>query len=140
MKKILSVYFPLLVLTLLISGCSLLNFKTDPSARLAVTFATLKVIEQGDNPELRAQRVAEIAEEARAFVETDMLSLDQLETALLMRLADEDLSPSDRLLADALISAVIAELEARVGSGFLTPEQKLTVGEVLGWVSAAAGG
>lgn len=131
-------YFCLAALAL--TGCATGNISTDPSARLAVTYATLKVIESGPDSEVRAAKIRDIASEARQFIETDALSLDQLSSALRARIAHEGLNPSDQLLADALILTVMSELEARVGSGLLSPEQKLTVGAVLGWVIVAAGG
>lgn len=130
----------LLAVGMQVSGCALTTLQSNPSARLAVTYATLKVIEDGADPQQRAEKVLSIATEAREFIETDALNLSQLEAALRARLADENLSPSDQLLADALILTVVAELEAKVGSGMLSPEQKLTVGTVLGWVITAAGG
>jgi hypothetical protein len=136
----LSHYLSYFCLAVALAGCATGDLKTDPSARLAVTYATLKVIESGPDSEVRAAKIRSIASEARQFVETDAISLDQLAAAMRARLAEENLSPSDQVLADALVLTVTAELEARVGTGLLSPEQKLTVGAVLGWVVVAAGG
>lgn len=49
------------------------------------------------------------------------------------------LSPADRLLANALVDTVTAELVKRVGAGALSDSQRLQVSQVMDWIIEAAG-
>jgi len=133
----------LLVLSLAVacvglSGCSTLSQNVDQS-KLIVQVATMKVIEsdRGATAE-RAARIQEIAGDARTFLDGTDVSVALLEDSVMARLAGMDLAPSDRVLASALVAAVVAELNARVGDGLLSSEQRYTVSEVLGWIEQAA--
>lgn len=134
MKLILSV-----LTAMLLSGCAMLQ-QSPTTAHLAVTVATMKVVEAGDNPVERAQRVIAVANEAKRLIDNEAVTIDVLEEAIKNRLDQEPLAPSDRLLADALIITIADELRARVGMGLLDEQQRLTVSTVLGWVVRAAGG
>ncbi len=121
------------------SGCATFR-DNQPAARLAVTYATLKVIEGGDDQVARAQKILDIANDAKHFLDGDAVTLSALEQAVRDRLAAEELSPADRLLADALVLTIAAELRERIGQGALGAEQRVTVSTVLDWVTQAAGG
>jgi len=54
--------------------------------------------------------------------------------AISARLAEINLSPSDRVLAAALVDAVVTEIDLRVGEGLLSPDERVTVSQVLDWV------
>lgn len=107
------------------------------TAKLVVQAATMRVIEGGDDYRARATRVMVIAGEASSLVGGQELTLPALHQAILERLAGENLNPSDQLLANALIDAVHAELQKRIGEGVLNPEQAIQVNEVLKWIVEA---
>lgn len=118
-----------LVAALQLMGCGTLE-RHENTARLAVTYATLKGIEKGLDP-VRTQAVAE---SAKAIVAGEAVTLVGLQEAISTELAGLELSLADRVLADALVSAIAQELQLRIGTGVLSPEQKVEVGEVLQWV------
>ncbi len=120
-----------------IVGCQSINANVDQS-KLLVQVATMKAIEAGEDTNARAERVKAIAAEGQSFLDGENVSVSLLESAVANRLAALDLTPSDRVLANALVGAVVAELNARVGEGLLSTEQKYTVSQVLGWVEQAA--
>lgn len=126
----------LVIVALMLPGCASLE-RGDATARLAVTYAALKTIESGDDPAARAAEVAAIARDAQRFLDSETVTVALLEHAVRSRLP-ADLSPADRLLADALVDAVVAELETRVGLGVLDAGQRLVVNQVLGWIVGAA--
>lgn len=127
-----------IVIAVAVSACGTLPTH-DASARLAVTYATMKVIEAGDQPVTRAEKVASIARDAKRFLSGEAVSVGLLEDAVLARISTENLSPADRMLAQALVGAVAAELEGRVGQGLLGADQVLVVNTVLDWVIVATG-
>jgi hypothetical protein len=109
------------------------------SASLVVKYATMKVIEQAgatDAQFARATRIRSIAADVEKFAGGEAVTIAALEAAVRAQLPS-DLSPADRFLADALVQSVVQELQARVGSGLLNPEQLLQVRQVLGWVIEA---
>lgn len=123
----------------LVSGCATLT-SNETSAKLVVSYATLKVIEAGKTPEAQAERAAkirQIAEESKTFLDTESVTLTFLESAVRSRLAGANLSPADRMLADALVVVVMDELKAKVSSGVLPEDERYRVSTVLGWVISA---
>lgn len=129
----------LLTISLLFnSGCTALT-QSSATAKLAVEYATLKVIENSA-PEARAARRAkinQIAKDAKTFVSGQSVTLALLDAAIRKNVDFSKLSPADALLANALIDAVIQELQTRVGTGLLDPAQVLAVNAVLDWVIEA---
>lgn len=127
----------IILLAICLNACAWM--KDNPqSAKLVVQLATMKVIEGGDDIQVRATRVLNIANEASSLFDTQEMSLPALREAIAERLAKENLSPSDQLLANALVEAVDAELQKRIGQGALNPEQAVQVKAVLDWVIEAA--
>lgn len=118
-----------LVLALQLAGCGTLE-RHENTARLAVTYATLKGVEKGLDP----VRTRAVAESAKAIVSGEAVTLVGLQEAISTELAGLELSPADRMLANALISAIAQELQLRIGTGVLSPDQRVQVGEVLQWV------
>ena len=124
------------VAALTLAGCASLQANSG-SARLVVSYATLKVIEAGKSPEAQAQRaenIRRIATDAKSFLDLESVSLEFLQSAVRARLADLDLSPADRMLADGLVTLIVQELQLKVDSGVLSTEQRYRVSTVLGWV------
>jgi len=127
----------ILLLALCLGACAWM--KDNPqTAKLIIQVATMKVIEGGGDKVTRAQRVSVIVGDAKSLLGGEQLSLPALRQAITFRLANEDLTPSDQLLADALVDAVDAELQKRIGEGLLNPEQVIQVKDVLDWITEAA--
>jgi hypothetical protein len=121
-------------------GCETLE-KSPGTASLVVQYATAKVIEAGKTTEERAERAARIkaiAADAKTWFDGDDVTVGVLQAAAQARIAKLDLSPADRMLANGLVQVVVEELQKKVGEGVLSPEQKLTVSQVLGWIAGAA--
>lgn len=133
-----SVFVLILIAVFSLTGCQSLE-KSPTTAKLAVGYATLKVIENSA-PEVRAERRAKInkiAQDAKKFISGEAVTLTLLESAIRGQVDFTKLSPADAYLANALISAVIQELQIRVGTGLLDPAQVLVVNTVLDWVIEA---
>lgn len=130
------------LLAIALAGCSTLgdgDTRNDLAAAIAIKYATLKVIEQADEPTAKASRVIDIASQARQMVDSGTVTLiPALELAVRERIDWQDLSPADTLLADALITAVRMELEARVEGGSLSGESVLALAVVLDNIVEAA--
>jgi type IV pilus biogenesis protein CpaD/CtpE len=119
----------------LLAGCS-----SNPSARdealigLTVQYATAKYIE--GRQESR-ENIVRIATAARALVGGDasatLLTLQEYVGGELDKLS---LSPADRVLANALVQLVVAELQAKVGEGLI--DQRIRVVSILDQIIATA--
>lgn len=130
------------VMAVALSGCASLG--TSPAAeKLIVQAGVMKFIEAGsDAPAERAAKAARIvraADQARIWLDTDGVTVADLHGAMIERIRSADLEPSDKLLASALVEVVVAELNARIGEGVISPEKRATVNSVLAWVEQAAG-
>lgn len=118
------------------SGCTLTQ---DARAKLAVQYATLKLIESDDDPVAKAARIRLVANEALYLTDQeDRVTAALIESAVRHKINWGALSLADRMAADALITAIREEVEARVGSGDLDPEAMISVQTVLSWVIEAA--
>ena len=129
------------VAALSMTGCATLQ-NNSGSARLVVSYATLKVIEAGKSSEAQAERalnIRRIASDAKSFLDLESVSLEFLQSSVRARLADLDLSPADRMLADGLVNLIVQELQLKVDSGVLSDDQRYRVSTVLGWVIDATG-
>lgn len=106
--------------------------------RLVVQAATMKVIEADADRAAKAARVIAAVSEARVLVDTDGVTLAEIQAAVMRRLAERGLEPSDMLLATALVDVVGLELQGRIGDGLLDPEKRVTVNTFLAWIEQAA--
>lgn len=131
MKKLIA----LLAVALMLSGCAAFDSGSS-SQRLVIQYATLKFIEQADNPVERADKVREVVADLKTFLSDNTAALDQLETMVMARADLKGLSPADRLLAQALIHNVVQDLTDRVGRGTLDADAAYQVNTVLNWVLA----
>ena len=119
-----------------ISGCTLTQ---DARAKLAVQYATLKLIESDDDPAAKAARIRLVAHEALYLTDRDdRVTAALIESAVRRTINWGALSLADRMAADALSTAIREEVEARVGSGDLDPEAVISVQTVLSWVIEAS--
>lgn len=125
----------LFAVVLLLAGCASLQ-DNQPTARLTVQYATLKVI---DNDVEKRDRVVEIAER----------TLDRLDdtpeatvSALVREVRDQvpwsKLDSADKILIDALLTELEARLIERFGDGVLSEEARLGAATVAEWVISAA--
>ena len=89
------------VMGLQLAGCGSVE-RHETTARLAVTYATLKGVEKGLDP----VRTRAVAESAKAIVSGEAVTLVALQEAISTELAGLELSPADRMLANVLVSAI----------------------------------
>jgi hypothetical protein len=133
----------------ILNGCTTMQgaFQslTDPknavAQQITVQYATGKFIEAKGTPAeriARASQVKAVATSIQAVAASDSATIAALHELAASKIAAAHLSPSDRLLADSLVNAVVDELSARVAGGTLTPENRVYVSRLLGWVIAAA--
>lgn len=105
-------------------------------AKAGVTFAVLKVTE--NHPEKAAQILA-ISQSISQIAGSDGFNtVDLLIDAIRIRANVASLSPADQVLANLLIDTVGDQLKQRIGTGTLTTDKLLIVGEVAGWINDAA--
>lgn len=123
---------------LLLSACTAIE-SNPVTARLAVVYASLKVIESApiSQQAARRARIHQIALDAKTLISGEAVTIALLEAAIRDRVDFTKLSPADTALADALIDMVMQELQNRVGTGLLDPAQVLAVNTVLDWVIEA---
>jgi hypothetical protein len=119
------------------SGCaSTGGSQTQLLAKAAVQYAVFKVSEK--SPE-KAARILVISHSVREIAGKDGFNtVDLLVDAIRIRANVASLSPADQMLANLLIDAVGSELKARIGTGTLSTDKLLIVGEVAGWIEDAA--
>ena len=98
----------------------------------------MKVIEADADRAAKAARVIAAVSEARVLVDTDGVTLAEIQAAVMRRLVERGLEPSDLLLATALVDVVGLELQGRIGDGLLDPEKRVTVNTFLAWIEQAA--
>lgn len=136
---------PLLVATLALAvlalaGCSILQ-STPLVAKIAVQHATLRLIENQPEAQVvqKARNVVQFAKDAKQWAfAPDTVTVPQLAQAARQRLAQLDLTPSERLLANDLVSLIEQELKQRLGQQGLSEDARVTVNQVLTWVIEAA--
>lgn len=119
-----------------LSGCA--SFQGSATEKLVVQAATMKVIEAGSDRVEKAARIIAAADAARVWLDMDGVTLSDLRSAMVERIAAADIEQSDKLLATALVDVVVAELNMRIGDGLISPEKRVRVNTVLSWVVQAA--
>lgn len=125
----------LLVLALL-PGCAILQ--PSAAARLAVHYATAKMLENSREPATKALRIRAMIHEALAITDShEQVSVAMVEQAVRARIDWDSLSAADHMAADTLIVALRTELEARCGGGLLDLDDMVPVRDVLNWVLEA---
>lgn len=110
------------------------------AVRLAVTVAVGKFVEaDATDPAGRAQRVAEVATRMQgAVADGATATIAALEAEARDRIPWDQLTSTDRLLLDALLATLSAELARRTDQGLLSDQSRVRVAAVLGWVADAA--
>lgn len=138
-KRVYTTVAGLIAITLL-SGCSTLRSQPTTSS-LVVTYAASKVIEAAPTPDerlRRAQRIKSIVGEARTWLQGEGMTVELLESAARNRLATLNLSPADAMLATALVQIAVQDLQEKIGAGVVSPDQLVTVNQLLDWIDSAA--
>lgn len=105
-------------------------------AQIAVQYGVMKVVEKNPAYGPRIVQIAQsVKEAAKGNVSATVATIDAL---IRSQIHWEKLSPADTQLVELTLSAIEAELEARVGAGVLAPDKLLVVSQVAGWISDAA--
>lgn len=106
------------------------------AARIAVTYATMKVIEK--KPGYAGQIVA-IAGLVRQVTSGDKVTtVALLDTFIRSQIDFSKLSPADAMVVSILLDEVKIQLEAKVGTGQFNSANLVVVSEVVGWIETAA--
>lgn len=135
--------YTLLVMVSLVSmlgfaGCAALSGVDDGSKRLAVFYATAKVI---DGDQTKAGRIVDLIQEAREYVSGDPeVTISALYEGVVERVNWAALDPADQIIIEAILLEAKARLQEEIGVGLLSPEQRVKVSTVLNWIEAAANG
>ena len=106
-----SILFLLLVMAL--AACA--SFPSSGSAELVTQVATIKFINGGEIPVLRARAVVAIAKEGKRLFDNERLPVSEIETLIRNRIKWDELNVEDALLANALIDRVAAEIQKHSG-------------------------
>lgn len=121
----------------LATGCSTTPTGSDRAPRLGVQLGTMVLIERAAQPGAKAVRVLAAVKQVRTLLD-DQSTIGDLRSSLLARVAKENPSPAERLVALEFVNSVADEVEKRVGAGYLTPDAVISVNAVLDWVADAA--
>ncbi|CAB4182537.1 hypothetical protein UFOVP1077_10 [uncultured Caudovirales phage] len=130
-------FFALFATMFLLTGCATLQ-SNEPVAKLTIQVGVMKYVEAAPDRAVRAARVVDVVTQAKTLVDLNEVTLADVQAAVLVRLRASGLQPSDLILASALLDIVSNELNVKIGGGVLSADQKVTVNNVLGWVSQAA--
>lgn len=126
------------ILALSLMGCSVLSTVSEDRNQLAVQYATLKVMESDS---VSGDRIAGLVADAREYVSAgESVAVSALASAARERLNESGLSPADKILIDAILTRAQARLEAEIGEGLLSEDQRLQLLTVLEWIESAANG
>lgn len=109
------------------------------AARVAVSYATAKLIEKSEPGEARARKATEIlavVDQVDKLASGDLMTVDALRAYVATNI--HDLSPADRMLAGVLIDTAAQALKEKIGDGVIDPEKLVKVREVLSWVREGA--
>jgi len=122
------------------AGCATMQSgQSNVAVQLIVQASTMKYIERADLADrpARAAAVAFEVGQAKKMLDFEGVTVADIKTAVINRLKTKGLEPSDMLLAMAVVDVATAELDAKIGAGIISAEQRVTVNAVLGWVEQA---
>lgn len=127
------------IVALLSLGCS-----SNPSAReeaivdIAIQYGVAKYKEQSSDGERSEENIVRVATALKAVTAGDAVTLLTLQEFVDGEIAKLELSPADRVLANALVRLVVAEIQVKIGEGLLSPERRVRVDQILDLIIAAA--
>jgi len=117
-----------------ISGCSLLDTVAKDENKLAVQYATLKVID-GDTQ--KAEQLKGWITEARNYVDTSAeVTVSYLADEARVRISGKISDPADMLLAMAILNEAERRIGERLGKGPLKEEQRVKLLTVFDWIES----
>lgn len=143
MNKAIVPFFMCFLFTL--SSCSVLeSINNNPAvAEIVIKIAVSQYIDEESDPEARKERAASIEDKVGHILQVldgnPTLSLDGLESQFRDSIDWSELDPSDKILADLLITSVRERLEAKVDIGELNPEYTIAVKTLLEMIIKTAG-
>lgn len=130
------------VVLALLAGCASLGTTANQAyEKLAVEYATIKVVKTGATPAARQAKQAKIiaiATQAQTVLASPSVTLALVKVAVNAQIASLHLAAEDQMVADVLVQMVSDELAAKVGAGVLKPTDVVTVNTVLSWVVSGA--
>jgi len=125
-----------------LAGCASLGSSANQAyEKLAVEYATIKVVKTGKTPAERQAmqaKIIAIATQAQTVLTSPNTTLALVRTAVNLQIAKQHLAAEDQMVADTLVQVVSDELAAKVGAGVLKPSDVVSVNTVLSWVVAGA--
>lgn len=125
-----------------LAGCASLGTTASQAyEKLAVEYATIKVVKTGTTPAARQAKQAKIiaiATQAQTLLASPSVTLALVRVAVNTQIASLHLAAEDQMVADVLVQVVADELAAKVGAGVLKPTDVVSVNTVLSWVVAGA--
>lgn len=127
-----------LLTLVLAAACAFTPGSQLPLQRAVVTAGAARLIANADDPHLYALKVRHVAGEVSQFLDTDAGTVLEVEGLLRQRIADSDLSPTDRVLAGEFVVMLTGYLQTQVNNGVLPEDVEIQLGNFLGWVVDAA--
>ena len=122
----------IVMFAMLFSGCAVLETIAKDENKLAVQYATLKVID-GDTQ--KADRLKSWLTEARNYVDNGAeVSVSYLAEEARIRIKDKISDPADMLLAMAVLNEAERRIGERLGEGPLEQEQRVNLLTVFDWI------
>ena len=120
-----------------LAGCSLLQTAEDSPlvAKLTVQQATLRVIDEDVE---RAERVLELAGQARSMVQVDEATVDFVDGFIRAQIDWGRLTLADAQLLIMLLDELRDRLAERMGEGLLSPEDRVSINRVIDWIEESA--
>jgi len=126
-----------LLLVSLLLGCKTLE-KHPATSSIVIQAVTLKVIEESDDRAAQARKIIAAAEDARALLDFEGVSVESLVARVRERIAASDAELSEKVALNGLLTALEAEVRGRIDAGTLDPAEKQTINRVLSLVITAA--
>ena len=122
----------IVMFAMLFSGCAVLETIAKDENKLAVQYATLKVID-GDTQ--KSDRLKSWLTEARNYVDNGAeVSVSYLAEEARIRIKDKISDPADMLLAMAVLNEAERRIGERLGEGPLEQEQRVNLLTVFDWI------
>jgi lysyl-tRNA synthetase class I len=122
----------IVMFAMLFSGCAVLESIAKDENKLAVQYATLKVID-GDTQ--KANQLKGWITEARNYVNTSAeVTVSYLADEARVRISGKISDPADMLLAMAVLNEAERRIRERLGEGLLEQEQRVNLLTVFDWI------
>lgn len=118
-------------------GCALLQKQPD-NAKLVVTYATVKTIDNASDPAAEAARIHKVVSDVKTILSNDpAANAETIVNALRSKIFSHPRDAADTILINALLDNLQAELEKRLNDNLISPDRALTANQVLGWIDDA---